>query len=126
MSKPIIDAVAVAAKDLNKTLDFYRIFEFEFAAFSETHYEAVMPNGLRFMVDTEEFLVNWGRPAAVPASFSMFALKFETAKELDETVEKIRAFGCEVEMEPQDTEWGQRYAIVKDPNGNKVDLFVDL
>jgi uncharacterized glyoxalase superfamily protein PhnB len=29
-------------------------------------------------------------------------------------------------MEPWDADWGQRYAQVKDPDGNSVDLFAAL
>ncbi|HWF79810.1 MAG TPA: VOC family protein [Streptosporangiaceae bacterium] len=34
--------------------------------------------------------------------------------------------GYEGHLEPWDARWGQRYAIVKDPDGNAVDLFAAL
>ena len=123
-----IDAIGVAAKDLQKTLDFYTLLGFEFKKFGEDgdHYEAQQENGLRLMIDTEKLLLSLGQPPATPASFSTFALKWETPQEVNDMVEKIKSAGYEIVMEPQDMFWGQRYATIKDPNGNRIDMFAQL
>jgi hypothetical protein len=36
------------------------------------------------------------------------------------------AAGYDGHKEPWDAFWGQRYAIVHDPDGNTVDLFAEL
>ena len=35
----------------------------------------------------------------------------------------LMAAGVESHKEPWDAFWGQRYAVVKDPDGNHIDLF---
>ncbi len=31
-----------------------------------------------------------------------------------------------MKIDPQDMFWGQRYATIKDPNGNRIDMFAWL
>jgi len=122
-----IDAIGVVAKDLKQTLDFYTLLGFTFTHIGDgDHFEAVQENGLRLMIDTEKLLMSLGQPAATPASYSTFALKLETAGELNELAQKIKDAGHEIVMEPQDMFWGQRYATILDPNGNRIDLFAWL
>lgn len=125
--KARIDAIGVVAKDLKKTLDFYTLLGFEFENIGEgDHFEAVQENGLRLMIDTEKLLLSLGQPLATPASYSTFALKYESASDLDEMVQNLKDAGHKMAMEPQDMFWGQRYATVLDPNGNRIDMFAWL
>jgi uncharacterized glyoxalase superfamily protein PhnB len=43
-------------------------------------------------------------------------------EEVDATYERLATLGHGYK-EPWDAFWGQRYAIVKDPDGNHIDLF---
>jgi uncharacterized glyoxalase superfamily protein PhnB len=126
--KPHIDAVAVVAKDLKKTLEFYTLLGFDLKQVmaGSDHYEAVQDNGLRLMIDTDELLKSLGQPTATPASFANFALKWDSPGECDAVATKVREAGFEIVMEPQDMFWGQRYATIKDPNGNRIDMFAWL
>lgn len=128
MMKPHIDAIGVAAKDLQKTLAFYTLlgFDLKHIGTDGDHYEAVQENGLRLMIDTEKLLMSLGQPAATPASFATFAMKWDTPEDLNAVVSKIKEAGHEIVMEPQDMFWGQRYATIKDPNGNRIDMFAWL
>jgi uncharacterized glyoxalase superfamily protein PhnB len=40
--------------------------------------------------------------------------------DLDADVGRLRAEGIEVAQEPEDMEWGERMASVRDPDGNEV------
>lgn len=126
--KAHIDAIGVVAKDLQKTLDFYKLlgFELKHIGTDGDHYEAVQENGLRLMIDTEALLMSLGQPAATPASFATFAIKFDSPAELDTMANSLKDNGHEIVMGPQDMFWGQRYATIKDPNGNRIDLFAWL
>lgn len=126
--KPTIDAIGIVAKDLETTLRFYTLLGFDLKKFGENgdHYEATQENGLRLMIDTEALIKSLGQPAATPASFAMFSLKYATPEDLDAAVTQVRAAGHEIIMEPADMFWGQRYATIKDPNGNRIDLFAWL
>jgi len=61
-----------------------------------------------------------------PANHSVFAIRFNSPKEADHAVKKIKEQGFLVVKEPWDAFWKQRYAIVEDPDGYKIDLYADL
>lgn len=50
----------------------------------------------------------------------------ESPLKVDETHKKLIAAGYSSEKDPWDAFWGQRYASVRDPNGNQVDIFASL
>ncbi|HEY1521808.1 MAG TPA: VOC family protein [Solirubrobacteraceae bacterium] len=50
----------------------------------------------------------------------------ESQEEVDRLYREIVDAGAQTYKEPWDAFWGQRYAQVKDPDGNVVDLFAPL
>jgi catechol 2,3-dioxygenase-like lactoylglutathione lyase family enzyme len=42
------------------------------------------------------------------------------ADDVDTEVEALRAAGVEVVREPEDMEWGERMATIRDPDGNEI------
>lgn len=57
-----------------------------------------------------------------------FALAFEydSPAAVNAAYDDLVHSGYEGHLPPWDAPWGQRYAIVKDPDGNAVDLFSAL
>ena len=45
---------------------------------------------------------------------------------VDAAYERLVALGYDGHKAPWDAPWGQRYALVRDPDGNSVDLFAPL
>ncbi len=45
---------------------------------------------------------------------------------MDEAFKTMLDAGYEGQLKPWDAVWGQRYAVVRDPDGNQVDLFAAL
>jgi uncharacterized glyoxalase superfamily protein PhnB len=94
---------------------------------AEGHVEATMANGTRLMFDTEDvihsFLPDWAR-----ANGNQVSLAFEcaSAAEVDEVYSRVVAAGFEGEKEPWDAFWGQRYALLGDPDGVRVNLYAAL
>src|SRR5262249_9775878 len=91
------------------------------------HVEATMANGTRLMFDGEEvirsFLPGWQRTDG-----NQVSLAFECAgpEEVDEIYARVVAAGVEGEKEPWDAFWGQRYALLGDPAGVRVNLYAAL
>ena len=54
------------------------------------------------------------------------AFKCGSPAEVDEVYARITAAGYKGRKAPWDAFWGQRYAVVEDPDGNGVDLFAPL
>lgn len=53
------------------------------------------------------------------------AFRLDSPVEVDELYSRLAA-AHHGHKEPWDADWGQRYAILHDPDGNTIDLFADL
>jgi uncharacterized glyoxalase superfamily protein PhnB len=125
---PELNAIGIAASDVRRSMQFYRLLGLELPEDpADDHVEAVMANGTRLMFDSEEvirsFLPDWERTDG-----NQVSLAFECASpaEVDEIYARVVAAGFEGEKEPWDAFWGQRYALLGDPDGVRVNLFAAL
>ncbi|MBC9727440.1 VOC family protein [Streptomyces sp. TRM68367] len=124
------DAIGLVVSEMAVSVGFYRRLGFAFpeGAEQEGHAEAELPGGLRLMLDTEEmvrsFLPEWQPP--VGGGRASLALRCDSPGEVDALYEELVGAGCHGELKPWDAVWGQRYAVVRDPDGNGVDLFASL
>jgi uncharacterized glyoxalase superfamily protein PhnB len=123
-----LNAVGIAVSDLRRSMHFYRLLGADLPEDPAAgHVEATMPNGTRLMFDAEEvlrsFLPDWTR-----ATGNQMSLAFECASpaEVDEVYARVVAAGFEGEKEPWDAFWGQRYALLGDPDGVRVNLYAAL
>lgn len=127
-----LDAVGIVVTDLARAVKFYRLLGAPFEAGAEDsehgHAEATLAGGMRLMLDTEEemrkFDPSWKRGSGSPAA--ALAFNCGTPKEVDELYAKAMTAGARNHKDPFDAFWGQRYAQVRDPDGNGVDLYASL
>lgn len=129
MPKPVLDAVAVSAKDISRAKVFYTLlgFEFEGGFESEDHIEPVRRIGEpRLMIDSATLMEKLTGEVPRAPNHSIFAMACETPAEVDTYTAKIKAAGFVVVTEPWDAFWGQRYATVVDADGYRIDLFAPL
>jgi len=124
-----MDAIGIVVSDMAKALAFYREVGLDVPASSdgEGHVEVGLPGGLRLMFDSEDeirsFHPNW---TSVRGGRTHLAFALPDAARLDALHAELVAAGYESELAPFDGFWGQRYAVVLDPDGNGVDLFAPL
>ena len=123
---PQLDAIGIVSSDLGRTRAFYGLLGIEFGD-GDDHVEAAMPNGLRLMVDTEDVIRSF-RPDWTRATGNQLALAFACASpaEVDELYARAVEAGFHGEKEPWDAFWGQRYALLRDPDGVEVNLYAAL
>ena|SRR5579859_4443690 len=132
MTEARLDAVGVIVRDLGRSVPFYRALGAPFPEGSETsehgHAEAELAGGFRFMLDTEATILSfdpsWVPPAGPPRA--AVAFRCETPQELDRLFAAALEAGGREHKAPWDAFWGQRYAQLRDPDGNGVDLYADL
>ena len=123
-----LNAIGIAVSDLRRSLQFYRLLGLDLPEDSdEDHVEATMANGTRLMFDTEDvirsFLPEWTREDGNQVSL---AFECTSPAELDEVYARVVAAGFEGEKEPWDAFWGQRYALLGDPDGVRINLYAAL
>ncbi len=124
-----IDAISVTSSDVAKTISFYTLLGFIFPEHPavEAHVEAITkPGEVRFMIDKKEIIAEILGYEPQPSNYSGFALLAASPEEVNTIAAAVAASGFTVVKEPWDAFWGQRYAILKDPDGYMVDIFADL
>ena len=125
---PGLSALGIVVSDMARSIGFYRLLGLDVPETpDEGHVDTFLPNGVRFMLDSEETIRSF-RPDWARETGNQLALAFEcwSAAEVDELYERVTSAGFDGEKEPWDAFWGQRYAQLKDPDGVPVDLYATL
>jgi len=124
-----LDLVGIVVSDIKASLDFYRRLGLDIPedAEDEPHAEATTPSGLRVAWDAAELIQQIDPDWTEPSGGHRIALAFlcSSPDEVDAKYAELASLG-HGHKEPWDAFWGQRYASVKDPDGNQVDLFASL
>lgn len=124
---PHLDMIGLVASDLPRTLAFYRALGLALPpdADDAPHVEVTQPGGLRLAWDTVDVVRSFDPDWQPPAGGHRAALAFRCADaaEVDATYARMVDAGFTGHVEPWDAVWGQRYAVLHDPDGTAVDLF---
>jgi catechol 2,3-dioxygenase-like lactoylglutathione lyase family enzyme len=123
-----LNAIGIVAADMGESIRFYRLLGLDVPETpDEGHVDTFLPNGVRFMLDSEEvmgsFIDGWQRETG-----NQISIAFECASpaEVDEIYARVTEAGFHGDKEPWDAVWGQRYALLKDPSGVDVNLYAPL
>ena len=127
---PTFDVIGLVVADMGKALAFYRRLGLSIPAEAdaEPHVEARLPGGLRIAWDTIDTIRSFWPEWTPPTGDGRVGLAFacESPAEVDRVHADLVQAGYESIHAPFDAFWGQRYATVRDPDGNAVDLFAAL
>jgi len=117
---PHFDLIGLVVKDMTATLAFYRLLGLPIpdGAESEGHVE-VKVGSVRIAWDTENVISSFDPSRAFADGKGRIGLAFrcETPAAVDDFYKKVVDAGYF---------WGQRYAVVIDPDGNHIDFFADV
>ncbi|GAB3895948.1 VOC family protein [Microbispora bryophytorum] len=127
---PSFDLIGLVVTDMAASLSFYRRLGLDIpsSADTEPHVEVTLPGGLRLAWDTADTVRSFD-PAWSPGSGGprmALAFRCDGPGEVDRMYADLVEAGYEGHLPPWDAFWGQRYAVVHDPDGNGVDLFAAL
>lgn len=123
-----LNAVGIVVSEMAASIRFYRLLGLDVPETpGEGHVSIELGGGARLMLDTEEVVRSF-RPDWSRAAGTQISLAFECASpaDVDALYGRVVAAGFDGELEPWDAFWGQRYALVRDPDGNTVDLYSSL
>ena len=122
-----LDLIGIVVENMARSLAFYRHLGLELPpeADQQPHAETTLPGGLRLAWDTVEtvrsFDPDWAPPSGSPRV--ALAFRLDTPAEVDRSYDELVSLGYHGHKQPWDAFWGQRYAVVHDPDGNSIDLF---
>ncbi|QDY79625.1 VOC family protein [Streptomyces qinzhouensis] len=122
-----LDAISLVVSDMAASLAFYRRLGLDIPADADgaPHVEAALPSGLRVLWDTEEVIRSYDPSWTRPSGGERIGLAFlcESPDAVDKLHDELVAAGHRTHLAPWDAVWGQRYAVVLDPDGMGVSLF---
>jgi len=127
MAQP--DMIGIAVRDMAASLPFYRLLGLDIPpnVEAEPHVEVITPNGYRIAWDTQEMIKgiypDWVEPVGQRVTL---AFKCASPAEVDALYDRVVQSGYHGYKPPWDAFWGQRYAVVADPDGNLIDLFAQM
>lgn len=128
---PRLDAIGIVTTDMPASLAFYRLLGLDVPAGAESapHVEVALPGGMRVLWDTEEVMRSfdpaWTRPAGGGERVGL-AFRCAGPAQVDAVYEALTGAGHRGHLKPWDAVWGQRYAVVLDPDGTGVSLYADV
>ncbi len=124
-----LNAVGVASSNLTKTVEFYKLLGFDFPSLKgdDQYVESNDKKGsIKLMIDSFEMVKSILGYLPKPSNHSNFAILYDNPTEIDEIITKLSQKDFTIIKKRWNAFWGQRYAIVQDPDGYKVDLYAYL
>jgi catechol 2,3-dioxygenase-like lactoylglutathione lyase family enzyme len=124
----VINGIGLAVADMATSFTFYRRLGLDIPTSleAEPHAEVELPGGIRLMFDTHTLISSFDpghTPGPDKKDGPSLAFLCDSPAEVDAVHDDLTKAGHESERAPWDAEWGQRYAIMRDPDGYKVELF---
>jgi catechol 2,3-dioxygenase-like lactoylglutathione lyase family enzyme len=124
---PQFAVIGLVVDDMPRSLAFYRRLGLDIpdSADAEPHVAAALPGGLQLMWDTVDTVRSFDPDWTPPTGSHRAGLAFRCSSpaEVDRVYAELVDAGYHGYKEPWDAFWGQRYAVMHDPDGNGVDLF---
>ncbi len=122
-----LDIIGIIVNNTARSLAFYRKLGWKIPEIApdENHVEITLENGLRFAWD-ELAMVQTFDPEAKISEQYVGAFLCASPADVDAKYLEMTEAGYVGHKAPWDAFWGQRYAILKDPDGHKLDLFAPL
>jgi catechol 2,3-dioxygenase-like lactoylglutathione lyase family enzyme len=128
---PILpDMIGLVVRDMSASLRFYRTLGLPIpeGKDAEPYVDFTTSNGYRISWNTAEMVKQidptWTEPSG--GGRMELAFKCDSPTHVDQTCKKLADAGYRGHKQPWDAFWGQRYAIVVDPDGNHISLFSPL
>ncbi|MEV0403433.1 VOC family protein [Actinoallomurus sp. NPDC050550] len=129
MTNPRLAVISIITDDMPAAIAFYESCGLQLSGGgpNEPHSE-FGGAGIKVMLDTREVVTGIDPHWKPPSGGHAMALAFDcgTPDDVDATFDRMVAAGAGVGKKPWDAFWGQRYAVIIDPDGNPVDLFAAL
>lgn len=121
--------IDIVVSDMGASMKFYRTLGLPApeGQEAEDQIQVATPGGTTLGFVSEEMMKghnpHWVEPVGQRVTF---ACRCDSPEEVDATYTRVVGAGYKGRQEPWDAPWGQRYAMLGDPDGNRVDLFAAI
>ena len=124
---PAPTALGIVCTDLARSLAFYRALGLDIPADADAapHVAVTLDSGFTLMWDPVDTITSFD-PSWSPAARDGARVRLRLAGGRGRHHAAVVGAGYDGHLEPFDAFWGQRYASLRDPDGNGVDLFAAL
>lgn len=124
------DMIGLTVHNMAESLRFYRLLGLDIphGKDAESYVDVITPNGYRISWNTIEMMQGIDPIHAIPPAGHRMSLAFkcDSPADMDALYKAVTDAGFTGHKPPWDAFWGQRYAVVLDPDGNLIDLFAPL
>ncbi|GEK38225.1 MULTISPECIES: VOC family protein [Enterococcus] len=122
-----LDMIGIITKDMEKSIEFYALLGFIANGATTEEYVELAHEGIRISLNTSKMIAGiYGYEPQTIGDKIELAFLCDSVADVDEMYRKVSDAGYETFKEPWDAFWGQRYAIIKDPDGNLLSLFANF
>lgn len=124
-----LDMIGLTCKDVRRSMDFYQAVGLEVPKGPPDgpYVEITLEGGIRLSWNDIEMVKSidpdWEEPVGQRVGLAFLC---DSPEAVDSRYRAVVAAGFDGHKEPWDAFWGQRYAQLRDPDGNIVDLFAPL
>jgi len=115
-------SVRVVTQDLERLVEFYQRLSGVEAARLADGFAEMRFEGLTLALSAEHLIKLFNAGAATAAANRSAILEFEV-QDVDAVFERMNAFGANIVMPTTLMPWGNRSLLLRDPDGNLVNIF---
>ncbi|MEV6926796.1 VOC family protein [Dactylosporangium sp. NPDC051485] len=125
-----LNVIGLVVADMARSLAFYRRLGLDVPASEDgnPHVEHVLSGSVKLAWDTVATIRSFDPEWTPPVGGGRMGLAFEcdSPADVDKVHDELVAAGYDSHKAPWDAFWGQRYAVVHDPDGNGIELYAPL
>ncbi|TDE10954.1 VOC family protein [Jiangella asiatica] len=128
MTQQRFAAIEFPVADMARSVEFYRALGLPVPDGAETapHVEIPLAPGVNLLLDSHETIASFDPDFTPSKGGASLAFDCGDPAGVDEAYARITAAGYKGHLEPWNAPWGQRYAVVHDPDGYGIDFFAAL
>jgi uncharacterized glyoxalase superfamily protein PhnB len=123
-AQPILAVVYLFVRDMDASVTFYERLGLAVTRVGDSHARAEWAEGARLEFGTAELTRSYDPNFREPSGASPNTLNFQLSSRdaVDAMYAELTDAGYAGHLAPIDAFWGQRFAIVDDPDGNVIGL----
>lgn len=119
--------VGIIVKNMEESIAFYEFIGLGVKNRYDENYVELESGGIELSLNSKEMMYDiYGFAPENKGDKLELAFELSTINEVDALCESVKYEGYQVFKEPWNAFWGQRYAIIKDPDDNLLCLYCDL